>query len=169
MIILENIYMEITSRQYINSVIKEEQTIWVHRPLAICEGIFCSNQITRKSQKDVSMQDVQIYDYSCMKRREKEDYSLYEGCKLFLSEDRLEVVGVDYGIASIPPFRIDVLLSSKNIQFSVKITRAKSNDNVELRKILKSPCLPPDQYLGSRKILKVFMIHNNVDRIGQIF
>ena len=104
-----------------------------------------------------------------MKRREKEDYSLYEGCKLFLSEDRLEVVGVDYGIASIPPFRIDVLLSSKNIQFSVKITRAKSNDNVELRKILKSPCLPPDQYLGSRKILKVFMIHNNVDRIGQIF
>ena len=31
-----------------------------------------------------------------MERRKKEDYSLYRGCKLFLSEDRLEVVRVDY-------------------------------------------------------------------------
>jgi len=29
--------------------------------------------------------------------------------------------------------------------------------------------LSPGQYLGSRKILKVFMIHNNVDRIGRTF
>ena len=29
--------------------------------------------------------------------------------------------------------------------------------------------MPLDQYLGSKKILKVFMIHNNVDGIGQTF
>ena len=29
---------------------------------------------------------------------------MYGGYKLFLSEDELEVVRVDYGIASIPPF-----------------------------------------------------------------
>jgi len=29
--------------------------------------------------------------------------------------------------------------------------------------------LPPGQYLGSRKILKVLMIYNNIDGIGQTF
>ena len=50
-----------------------------------------------------------------MERREKKDGSSYKGCKLFLSEDGLEVVRVDCGVASIPPFRIDVLSSSKSI------------------------------------------------------
>jgi len=45
-----------------------------------------------------------------MERRKKEDGNLYGGCKLFLSEDRFEVVRVDCGIASIPSFRIDILL-----------------------------------------------------------
>jgi len=38
-----------------------------------------------------------------VKGRKEEDSSLYEGCKLFLSEDWFEVVRVDYGIASIAP------------------------------------------------------------------
>ena len=50
-----------------------------------------------------------------MEGRKKKDSSLYGGCKLFLSEDGLEVVRVDCGIASIPPFRIDILLSSESI------------------------------------------------------
>ena len=85
---------------------------------------------------------------------------------MFLSEDKLEVVRVNYGIASIPPFRIDVLLSSKSVQFGA---RAEPNDKVELGEILGPLCLPPGQYLGSRKILKVFMICNNIDRIGWTF
>jgi len=51
-IILENIYVEITSGGYIDSVIKKEKTIWVHRLSAICRDIFCSNWVTRESQKD---------------------------------------------------------------------------------------------------------------------
>jgi len=42
--------------------------------------------------------------------------SLYKGYKLFLSEDGLEVVRVDSGIASIPLFRIDVPSFSESIQ-----------------------------------------------------
>jgi len=42
-IILEDIYMEIISKWYINSVVKKEKTIWIHRPLAICGNMFCSN------------------------------------------------------------------------------------------------------------------------------
>ena len=104
-----------------------------------------------------------------MERREKKNGSLYRSCKLFLSKDGLEVVRVDYDVASIPPFRIDVPLSSESIWFSAETIRAEHNDKVELGEILGLPCLPPGQYLGSRKILKVLMIHNNVDGIGRTF
>jgi len=86
-----------------------------------------------------------------------------------LSEDGFEVVRVDCSIASIPLFRVDIPLSSESVQFGAKMTRTEPNDKVELRKVLRLPCLSPGQHLGSRKILKIFMIHNNVDRIGQTF
>ena len=104
-----------------------------------------------------------------MEGKKKKDGSLYGGCKLFLSKDRFEVVRVDYSIASISPFRIDVSLSSESIQFSAEMTRAESDDKVELGKVLRPPRLPLDQYLGNRKILKVLIIHNNIDGIGQTF
>jgi len=104
-----------------------------------------------------------------VERREKEDHSLYRGYKLFLSEDGLEVVRVDCGIASIPSFRIDVPSSSESIRFGVKMTRVEPNDKVELGEVLRLLRLPLGQHLGSRKILKVFMIHNNINGIGQTF
>ena len=88
---------------------------------------------------------------------------------MFLSEDGLEVMRVDCGVASIPPFRINVPSSSKSIQFCAEMTRAESDDKIELGKVLRPPHLLPGQYLGSRKILKVLMIHNNVDGIGWTF
>jgi len=104
-----------------------------------------------------------------MERREKEDGSSYGGCKLSLSENRLEVVRVNCGIASIPPFRTDVPSSSENIQFGAKTTRAEPDNNIEIEEILRLPRLPLGQHLDSRKILKVFIIHNNVDGIGWTF
>ena len=88
---------------------------------------------------------------------------------MFLSEDWFEVVRVDCDIASIPLFRIDIPLSSEDIWFGAKMTRTKSDNKVELKEILGLLCLPLNQYLGSRKVLKVFMIYNNVNRISQIF
>ena len=73
---------------------------------------------------------------------------------------------VDCGVASIPLFRIDILLSSESIQFCAKTTRVEPDDKVELEEVLGPPCLSLGQYLGSQKILKVFMICNNVDGIG---
>jgi len=64
-----------------------------------------------------------------------------------LSEDRLEVVSVDCGIASIPPFRIDVPLSSESIQFGAETTRVKPDNKVELGEILGPLCLSLGQYL----------------------
>ena len=88
---------------------------------------------------------------------------------MFLSEDGLEVVRVDCGIASILFFRIDIPSSSESIQFCTEMTRMEPDDKVELEEVLRPLHLPPDQYLGSREILKVLMIHNNVDGIGQTF
>ena len=88
---------------------------------------------------------------------------------MFLSEDWFEVVRVDCDIASIPPFRIDISLSSESVWFGAKMTRTESDNKIELRKAFRPLHLPLDQYLGSRKILKVFMIHNNVNGISQTF
>jgi len=104
-----------------------------------------------------------------MERRKEEDSSSYKGCKLFLSEDGLEVVRVDCSIASISFFRIDIPLSSESIWFGAKMIRAKPDDTVELREILGPLCLSLGQYLSSRKILKVLIIHNNVNGIGRTF
>ena len=94
---------------------------------------------------------------------------MYGGHKLFLNEDGFEVVRVNCSVASILLFRINILLSSKSAQFDAKTTRMESDDKVELKKVLRPLCLPLGQYLGNRKILKIFMICNNVDRIGQTF
>jgi len=83
-----------------------------------------------------------------------------------LSKDRFEVVRVDCGIASISPFRIDIPSSSESIWFGAQTIRGESDDKVELGEVLGPPHLPLGQYLGSRKILKVLMIYNNVDGIS---
>ena len=88
---------------------------------------------------------------------------------MFLSEDGFEVVRVDCGVASIPPFRIDVPSSSESIRFCAEMTRMEPDDKIELGKVLGLPRLPPGQYLGSRKILKVLMIRNNIDGVGWTF
>ena len=74
---------------------------------------------------------------------------------------------VDCGIANIPSFKIDVPSFNESIQFGAKTTRAEPNNKIELREVLRPLCLPLSQYLGSRKVLKIFVIHNNIDRIGQ--
>ena len=61
----------------------------------------------------------------------------------------------------------DNILPEPSTSFSViLITRKELNNKIELREIFGPLCLSPGQYLGSRKILKVFIIHNNIDRIG---
>ena len=70
---------------------------------------------------------------------------------MFLSKDRLEVVRVDCGIASIPPFRIDVPSSSESIQFCAETTRVEPNDKVELGKVLGPLHLPPVNILVVEK------------------
>ena len=61
---------------------------------------------------------------------------------MFLSEDWFEVVRVNYSIANIPLFWVDILLSSESIQFGTKMIRIEPDDKVELREILRLSHLP---------------------------
>ena len=60
---------------------------------------------------------------------------------MFLSEDELEVVKVDCGIANIPLFRIDIPLFSESVQFGTKMTRMEPDDKVILSKVFRLPHL----------------------------
>ena len=46
------------------------------------------------------------------------------------------------------------------------MTKIEPDDKVKLKKILRLLYLPSGQYLDSRKVFKVFVICNNVNRIG---
>ena len=63
---------------------------------------------------------------------------------MLLSEDEFEVVRIDCIIASIPPFRINVLLSIESIRFDTKTTKIEPDDKIKLGEILEIPCLPLD-------------------------
>jgi len=67
---------------------------------------------------------------------------------LFLSEDEFKVVRVEYSIVSISLFRINILLSSKSIWFSAKMTRIKPNNKVELQEVFGLLYLLLGQHLG---------------------
>jgi len=51
-------------------------------------------------------------------------------------------VRVNCSVASIPLFRINILLSSESIQFGAKMTRMEPNDKVELEEVFELLHLP---------------------------
>jgi len=75
----------------------------------------------------------------------------------------------NYSIAIISPFRRDISLSSQSIQFDTNMSRAELDNKIQLQKILIPLCLSVNQYLGSREVLKIFVICNNINRKSQIF
>jgi len=61
---------------------------------------------------NISVQNVKINNCSYI---EEKDYCLKGYHKLFIDENRLKVMRVDYGITSILSFKIDVPLSNESI------------------------------------------------------
>ena len=108
---------------------------------------------------NVSVQSIKINDYSYIERRKEKNYSLYIGYKLFLSENQFEYMRVDYNIASIPFFRIDVLPSSKSIQLGAKMSRIEpDNKYFSTTKMLIQRQVWWSKYLTQFN-LKVFIIY----------
>ena len=122
MIILENIYMKVIRKQYKNSTIKKKKIWEVNILIAFYKVVFCSNKVTWKYYTDILVKSVKINNCCHIKqRRDKNCYS-DGGHKLFMGKNKLEVVRLTHGIASIHFFKIDVLLSNKSIWFNTEIT-----------------------------------------------
>ena len=81
-----------------------------------------------------------ISDHWACKRRSTERCS-----ELILSEDRPEVVWVDYHIVTISPFRVDVPASCQGVWLHSEASGAKVYDQIELIEVFGPPYLPTDE------------------------
>ena len=83
--------------------------------------------------------------------------------QLFLCEHGSEVSQIYAGVITSPLFRIDVPLSSKCIGFGSETSGTEMDDEVELAEEFGPSDLSAGEQFSGRKVLKIFMVHNNVD------
>jgi hypothetical protein len=76
---------------------------------------------------------------------------------------------VNLSIVLIPLFGIDVPASSKGIRFSSKFSGMEMDDHIELVEEFQPTSLMVREEFGSCKILKVLMVCDNINRLGQAF
>jgi len=76
---------------------------------------------------------------------------------------------VDASVVLIPLFGIDVPASSKGIWFSSKFSRMETDDHIELVEEFRPTSLMVREEFGSYEILKVLMVCDNINRLGQAF
>ena len=77
-------------------------------------------KIKNKIEEELSPPFVNLTNNCCCAEGRKEkDYCLERYYKLFIDENRLEVVEFDHSIASIFSFRIGILLFSEYVWFNV--------------------------------------------------
>jgi len=76
---------------------------------------------------------------------------------------------VNLSVVLIPLFGINDPASSKGIWFSSKFSGMEMDDHIELVDEFRPTSLTAREEFGSCKILKVLMVYNNVNRLGQAF
>ena len=89
--------------------------------------------------------------------------------ELILSEDRPEVVWVDYHVVTISPFRVDIPAPCQGVQLHSKASRAKAYDQIELIEVFGPPYLPMSEKLSCREILEVFVISKYFNWVWRAF
>jgi len=119
MIVWENMCMEVVRRWYKNSTTKKK--IWeIYGLVIFCEIVFCSNKVTWKYYINVLVKYVEI---NSIKWGSKQDYCLNGDYKLFIDKNQFKAMRVNYSIASISLFRIDIPLSSNIIDQLLRLLR----------------------------------------------
>jgi hypothetical protein len=76
---------------------------------------------------------------------------------------------VNLSVVLIPLFGIDVPASSKGIRFGSKFSGTETDDHIELVEEFRPTSLTAREEFGSREILKVLMVRDNVNRLGRAF
>ena len=83
---------------------------------------------------------------------------------MFLHEHGSEVSQIYAGIIASPLFRIDIPLSSKSVRFGTEASGTKLDNEVELAEEFGPSDLSACEQFSGRKVLKIFMVCNHVDR-----
>jgi len=86
---------------------------------------------------------------------------------LFLGEHQPEILGINLGVATIPLFGVDIPLSSESVRLGTEFSGAETNDKVELGEKFRPPGLLAGEDFGSREILQVFVVGDDVNRGGR--
>lgn len=79
-------------------------------------------------------------------------------------KQRLEVLWVGQGVATIPPFRIDVGSAGEGVRFSTKTSRAISDIEGEPGKEFRPTGLTSCQKFRSREVFQILVIGNDLNR-----
>ena len=85
---------------------------------------------------------------------------------MFVGKDGAEVLQIDLCVVPIPPFRIDVPASSEGVRFSAEAARAEADNEVEMMEEFRPAGLSARKKFRSGKILKIFMICDDINRKG---
>jgi len=81
----------------------------------------------------------------------------------------MEVVRINKSIASISFFRINVLLSSKDVGLGSELIKVETDNKVELGQIFRPSYLLINKNFSSQKIFEVFVFCDNIDRKNRTF
>ena len=77
---------------------------------------------------------------------------------MLLGKHWTEVARVDGSIVAIPPFRIDVPVSSERVGFGAQTPRAEADNEIELGGVLRPTGLSTGKDFGSREIFQVLVV-----------
>ena len=81
-----------------------------------------------------------------------------------MGKDGTEIVGIDRGVVTIPPFWVDVPSASKGIRFRTGLARAKADDEIKLAEEFRPARLATREEPSGSKILQIFVVGDHVDR-----
>ena len=83
--------------------------------------------------------------------------------ELLRGKNGSEVLRISTGVATIPPFEIDVVTSSEGIGLAAEASRTKANEKIESGKVFGPSSLTTSKHLGSREVLKILVVGQNMD------
>ena len=97
----------------------------------ICEVV--GDWVGRLSGFDVGVKLLDVHDGDGSEDRDIERGCSKGRCQLFISKNWMEIVWIYGGIVAASLLKVDVPSSSQSIRFGSELSRAETDDEVELR------------------------------------
>ena len=80
-----------------------------------------------------------------------------------MAENRLKILQVDSGVVTTSLFKVHIPVTGKCIGLGTELPRSEADDEVELGKEFRPPCLAAVQKLSCGEIFEIFVVGDNVN------